>query len=94
VLNGRPARYITIARRNGREWYIGSITNWDPRALEIPLQFLGSGKYTAEIYSDAPNAATQPKESVLEKRAVDASTKLTLKLAPGGGAAIRIVPAD
>lgn len=94
VLNGRPARFITIARRKGREWYIGSITNWDPRELEIPLSFLGSGAYNAEIYSDGPNAATQPKESEVEKRKVDATTTLKLKLAPGGGAAIRIVPAN
>jgi alpha-glucosidase len=94
VLNGRPARYITIARRSGREWYVGSITNWDPRELEVPLQFLGSGRYVAEIYSDGPNAATHPKESVVEKRDVDASTTLKLKLAPGGGAAIRILPKE
>jgi alpha-glucosidase len=94
VLNGRPARYITIARRKGRDWYVGSITDWDPRELEIPLRFLGTGRYSAEIYSDGPKAATQPKESVLNTRTVDASTTLKLKLAPGGGAAIRIIPAD
>jgi alpha-glucosidase len=55
---------------------------------------LGTGRYNAEIYSDGPNAATQPKESVLNTRTVDASTTLKLKLASGGGAAIRIVPAD
>jgi alpha-glucosidase len=92
VLNGRPARFITIARRKGQEWYVGSITNWDPREVEVPLSFLGGGQYAAEIYADGPNAAQQPKESVLEKRSVDASTVLKLKLAPGGGAAIRIVP--
>jgi alpha-glucosidase len=94
VLNGRPARYITIARRKGRDWYVGSITDWDPRELEIPLRFLGTGRYRAEMYSDGPNAATQPKESVLHTQTVDASTTLKLKLAPGGGAAIRIVRAD
>jgi alpha-glucosidase len=94
VLNGRPSKYITIARRKAREWYVGSLTNWDPRELEIPLRFLGTGRYKADIYSDGPDAERQPKESVLETRTVDASTTLKLKLAPGGGAAIRIVPAD
>ena len=93
VINGRPARFITIARRSGREWYVGSITNWDPRELDLPLSFLGAGSYNAEIYADGPNAATQAKDSVLEKRSVDAKTVLKLKLAPGGGAAIRLVPA-
>jgi alpha-glucosidase len=92
VLSGRPGRFITIARRKGREWYVGSITNWDRREMQLPLTFLGAGKYVAEIYTDGPNAARQPKQSVLEKRSVEAGTVLMLKFAPGGGAAIRIVP--
>jgi alpha-glucosidase len=93
VLNGRPAKYITMARRSGQEWYVGSITNWDSRDIDLPLSFLGKGFYNAEIYSDGPNAATQPKDSRIEKRRVDAKTILKLKLAPGGGAAIRLTPA-
>ncbi len=93
VVNGRPARYITIARRSGREWYVGSITDWEPRELDLPLTFLGNGSYNAEIYADGPNAAAQPKDSTLEKRQVNAKTVLKLKLAPGGGAAIKLTPA-
>jgi alpha-glucosidase len=93
VLNGRPPKYITIARRSGREWYVGAITDWDPRELAVPLSFLGGGSYRAEIYADGPDAAAHPKDSVLEKRTVDAGTVLKLKLAPGGGCAIRLVPA-
>jgi alpha-glucosidase len=94
VINGRPARFITIARRSGREWYVGAITNWDPREVDLPLSFLGAGAFNAEIYADGPNAAAEPKDSVLEKRRVDAGTVLKLKLAPGGGCAIRLVPAE
>jgi alpha-glucosidase len=94
VLNGVPSKYITIARRRGNEWFLGSITDWDPRELDVPLGFLGSGAYDAEIYADGPNAAAQPKDSVVEKRRVDARTVLKLKLAPGGGSAIRFVPAE
>jgi alpha-glucosidase len=92
VLNGAPSKYITIARRRGAEWFVGSITDWDPRELDVPLSFLGSGPYDAEIYADGPNAAAQPKDSVFEKRRVNAQTTLKLKLAPGGGSAIRLVP--
>ena len=56
VLNGVPAKYITIARRRGNEWFVGSITDWDARELDVPLSFLGSGNYDAEIYADGPNA--------------------------------------
>ena len=92
VLNGAPPKYITVARRRGNEWYLGSITDWDARELDVPLSFLGSGAYNAEIYADGPNAAAQPKDSVVEKRRVDARTVLHLKLAPGGGSALRLVP--
>ena len=93
VVNGYPAKYITVARRKGQDWYIGSITDWDPREVDIPLSFLGSGSYTAEIYADGPEAATQPKNSVREQRTVNAQTVLKAKLAPGGGYAVRLTPA-
>ena len=92
VINGVPPKYIAIARRRGTEWFIGSITDWDARELDVPLGFLGNGTYDAEIYADGPNAATQPKDSVVERRRVNAQTVLKLKLAPGGGSAIRLVP--
>jgi alpha-glucosidase len=92
VLNGVPPNYVTIARRNGKDWFVGSITDSDARELDVPLNFLGSGSYNAEIYADGPDAATQPKDSVLEKRSVNAQTVLKLKLAPAGGCAIRLAP--
>ncbi|MGA9623728.1 MAG: glycoside hydrolase family 97 protein [Bryobacteraceae bacterium] len=94
VLNGVPPEYITIPRRRGNEWYVGSLTGWDARDIDVPLTFLGSGSYNAEIYADGPNAAAQPKDSVVEHRRVDARTVLHLKLAPGGGSAIRLVPVE
>jgi alpha-glucosidase len=92
VLNGVPPKYITIARRHGNEWFIGSIAGWDAQDLEVPLSFLGGGDYDAEIYADGPNAAAQPKDSVVEKRRVNAGMVLKLRLAPAGGSAIRLVP--
>ena len=92
VVGGVPGKYATFARRRGDEWFVGSITNGEARDLDLPLSFLGSGQYDAEIYADGPNAATQPKDSAVEKRRVDAKTVLKLKLAPGGGNAIRLAP--
>ena len=46
VLNGRPAEYITVVRRSGNMWFLGAMTNWDAREIEVPLRFLGSGRYT------------------------------------------------
>jgi alpha-glucosidase len=93
VVGGVPSKYIAVARRRGNEWFLGAITDWDARQIDAPLSFLGSGSYVAEIYSDGPNAAEQPKDTVMEKRDVTAKTVLTLKLAPAGGCAIRFTPA-
>jgi alpha-glucosidase len=92
VLKGRPDEFVAIARRSGREWYIGAITDWDERELELPLEFLGAGDYTAEMYTDAPDAAVEPKHTTVEQKNVTRSSLLKVKLAPGGGAAIRIRP--
>jgi len=91
-INGVPGEYITLARRNGDDWFLGSMTNWNPRNVEIPLTFLGEGRYTAEIYADAPDADQFPKKVVIDKREVNSSGKLEARMAPGGGYAVRFTP--
>jgi alpha-glucosidase len=90
VLNGRPMENITVARRSGNDWYVGAITNWDARAVQVPLSFLGEGKYVAEIYADAPDAGTEATHTTFTKQDVDRSTVLEVKMAPGGGNAVWI----
>ena len=93
VLDGMPGGFVTIARQHGREWYLGSVTNWTARDLRVPLTFLGNGRYTAEIYEDAADAAQNPKHVSILRRDVERNDTLTLHLATGGGCAIRFVPA-
>ncbi len=57
AIGGVPMEWISLARRSGKDWYVGSLTNWDERDVKVPLDFLGDGKYVAEIYADAPDAA-------------------------------------
>ena len=92
VLNGLPGQYVTIARRHGEEWFLGSMTNWDPRTFDLPLSFLGAGRYRAEIYADAEDAGSLPKNVSIVKTTVDRTTHLKAQLAPGGGYAVRFVP--
>jgi alpha-glucosidase len=94
VVHARIGNYVTIARkdRNSQDWYLGSITDEEGRVLETPLYFLEKGKsYTAEIYRDGDSAdwKTNPYEIKIERMKVDQSSVLTLRLAPGGGQAIR-----
>ena len=59
AIGGTPMEWISLARRSGKDWYVGSLTNWDARDVKMPLSFLGEGKYVAEIYADAPDAAVE-----------------------------------
>ena len=92
VLNGEPGEFVTIARSHGKEWYLGSITNWTHRELHVPLDFLGAGRYIAQVYQDASDAGTHPKNVTISRRVVRKGEQLTLRLASGGGCAIRFVP--
>jgi alpha-glucosidase len=95
VLNGEVGDYVTIARkvRGGNDWYIGSVTDENARSLDIKLDFLDPGRtYTARIYRDADDAnwQTNPHAITIETRKLKQGDTLTLPLAPGGGAAIRL----
>ncbi|WP_243663843.1 glycoside hydrolase family 97 C-terminal domain-containing protein [Rhodothermus marinus] len=99
VLHARIGDYVTIVRkdRHSDDWYLGSITDEYGRTLRAPLSFLEPGrKYVAEIYRDAPDAdwRTNPLAIEITRQIVDASTVLTLRLAPGGGTAIRFHPVE
>lgn len=92
VLNGMPGEYVTIARRKGEEWFLGSMTDWTSRQIELTLGFLGEGNYDAEIYMDAPDADHFPKHLVISDITVSKNRKLNIQLAPGGGYAARFSP--
>ncbi len=92
VLNGEPGDFATIARRHGDEWFLGSMTNWTSRSIDVPLDFLGEGSYRARMYEDAKDAATEPTHVTIREINVTRSQTLHLHLAPGGGCAIRFIP--
>jgi alpha-glucosidase len=93
VLNGEPGQYITIARRKSDNWYLGAMTNWDPRDREIPLSFLGAGEYVAHVFADGADADKNATSLAISKKYVNAGDELTLHMAPGGGAAVILAPA-
>lgn len=96
VLNGEVGDFVTIVRkdRHSDNWYLGAITDEEARELSAPLSFLDPGRtYTAQIYRDGDKAHWKhaPQDIVIEERAVTSTDTLTLRLAPGGGQAIRFV---
>ncbi len=96
-LEAEPGDYITVARKAKKtnNWFLGAITNENARTATADLSFLDAGKkYTATIYADADDAnyQTNPAAYKITKQIVDSKTILNLKLAPGGGCAVSIVP--
>lgn len=92
VPNASVKEYVTIARRKGKEWYIGSLNNSQARQLTINFDFLGDGNYEAEIYTDADDVNVNPNHLNKIVRKISKTDAVTLHLAAGGGAVMRIYP--
>jgi alpha-glucosidase len=98
VLHGRIGDDVVVARRaKGKdEWFVGAITDEEARTIEVPLDFLSKGRaYVAEVYADGPGAnwRDNPLPVSISLRPVNAATRLHIRMAAGGGQAIRIRPA-
>lgn len=90
AVNGEIGKFITLARRSGDVWYVGALTGWDARELEIDLSFLGDGDWVLDIFRDGVNADKAARDYSHVKEVVPASRKLAVHLAPGGGWVARI----
>jgi alpha-glucosidase len=91
-LGGKISDYVVVARRSGRDWYIGAMTDWTPRELDIDFSFLADGPYQMQAFEDGINADRMASDYKMTKTQVNKNTRLKIKLAPGGGWAARIVP--
>ncbi|HEX2189479.1 MAG TPA: glycoside hydrolase family 97 C-terminal domain-containing protein [Longimicrobiaceae bacterium] len=99
VLEGRIGDYVVVARkqRDAENWFVGAITDEEARSFDVPLSFLPRGRrYVAEVYADGPGAdwRDNPLPVAITSRPVDSTTTLRIRMAPGGGQAIRIRPAS
>jgi alpha-glucosidase len=90
VLNASISHYVTVARKKGSDWFIGSMTNWTPRDFDLRLDFLDAGMYELTEYADGVNADTYAGDYRKSSRQVKSSDIITIHLAPGGGWAARI----
>lgn len=95
VLDAVIGDYIVTARqeRGGSDWYLGAITDEKARTLDVPLSFLGKGKWMAQIYEDTPQTSYETSPETYQYREVEVSAKdvLNIKLATSGGCAIRFI---
>lgn len=91
-LHGKVGDYVAIARQalNG-DWYIGAMTDWTARELDIDLSFLNDGNYTMHSWKDGINADRNAKDCKMESAKVNNRSPLKISMTKGGGYVARIV---
>lgn len=95
ILDAAMGDYIVTARRKGNVWYVGGLTDWDPRDFEFDLSFLNPDTaYEATIFADGKNAHRAARDYFRSSQQVKAGEKMKIHAAPGGGFAVKIAPAQ
>jgi alpha-glucosidase len=96
VLNGRIGDHVTVARRSGHDWFVGSMTDENDTTLSVPLRLLAPRTlYVANIYGDAPTTdlETNPDEVQITRLVVSSHDRLVAPMTGGGGQAVHLTPA-
>jgi alpha-glucosidase len=89
-LDAKVGDYVVVARKSGEEWYVGAMTDWTPRELEVDFGFLGPGEYKAVVFADGLNAAKCARDFTETRAVIKSGDRLKARLAPGGGWAARL----
>ena len=85
VLDAKVSDYILVARRSANTWYVGAMTDWNPRSLQLDLGFLEAGNYKIQIWKDGVNADKHASDFKMEEMNVTNTSKVKIDMAPGGG---------
>jgi alpha-glucosidase len=91
-IDGKVGEYLLLARRSGKDWFVGALTDWTARDMDLDLSFLPAGKYSMDIFQDGINADRYAGDYKHLKSTVKSGDKMKIHLAPGGGWAARITP--
>jgi alpha-glucosidase len=89
VLDGAVAQHVAIVRQSGDDWFLGALTNSQPRELSLTLDFLGPGGWKIRLWKDAVDADRNAERLAIEERSVRSDDTLRLRLAPSGGCVAR-----
>lgn len=85
VLAAKTGDYVVVARRKGDDWYVGAMTDWTPRTLEVTLPLSAGKKYNVEYFSDGINADRYAGDYAHHKTEISGADKIKIEMAPGGG---------
>ena len=84
-LQGEVGEFVVLARRKADRWYLGGLTNWTEREINVPLEFLGDGEFELRSWIDGESADTKPNEVAFETQRVTADSHLRVRMKSGGG---------
>lgn len=91
-IDGKVNDYVLLARRSGKDWFVGAITDWTARSFDLDLSFLPAGNYQMEIFQDGINADRYASDYQIVKTDVKSGDKMKIRLVSGGGWSARISP--
>jgi alpha-glucosidase len=91
-IDGKVGDYLLLARRSGKDWFVGALTDWTSRDMDLDLSFLPAGDYTMDIFQDGINADKYASDYKHLKINIKSGDKMKIHLAPGGGYAAKISP--
>ena len=95
ILSAELGKYIVTARRKGDVWFVGGLTGWNAKQVEIPFSFLKKGQvYQAVLYKDGVNSERRGADYAVDRFMVNSADKRTVRMSSGGGFALRLTPVD
>src|SRR5690606_17283491 len=92
VLHAKVGEYVVVARRNGKNWYVGAMTDDSAREFTLDLSFLSSGSYELDAYRDGVNTENFAEDHKREQSIIKSGDRVMIKLAAGGGWAAILSP--
>ncbi|MBO7524464.1 MAG: glycoside hydrolase family 97 C-terminal domain-containing protein, partial [Verrucomicrobia bacterium] len=88
-------KYIVTARRKGDAWFVGGLTGWNAKQVEIPFSFLKKDQvYQAVLYKDGVNSERRGADYAVDRLMVNSTDKRTVRMSSDGGFALRLTPVD
>ncbi|HEX2920801.1 MAG TPA: glycoside hydrolase family 97 protein [Bacteroidales bacterium] len=91
-LDGKVGDFILLARKSGNDWFVGAMTDWNERTIDIDFSFLPEGKYKVDGFQDGINADRNASDYEIVRSEIKSGGRMRIHMAPGGGWAARVTP--
>jgi alpha-glucosidase len=85
VLEGKVGEYIVTARKKGTDYYVGGMSNWNGKTIDVNFSFLEDGEFEATMLTDGVNADRYPADYAITKQTINNKSKINFAMAKGGG---------